>query len=565
MLHPLAEQGEFWRRIVPAAGGGRAFFGLSFSNGLGVEIPFVHDEYAGFSLFDDEVGDFFILHGDAILGVENVEDNVSAGDGVFAALYAKKFDGVADATSLANSGSVNEEVAFLLAIGLDGERHVDAVASSAGNGADDDSLAFVEGVDDGGFADVGSSYDGEFPRFGLGSGLGFCLRMENAGGFQGFVDSAAKFRKSSSVDRRNWKDCFKTQPAEFAGGQGAVWIVGFVGRNDDGLARTSQSPGHFGVQGENAVSDADDEDEDGCRFNSDFSLVHGCVGNSVLSVFSIQEADAAGVHEDERFSAPIHHCAEAVSCDSRTVVDDGDALSDHSVEQGGFADVRPPHNCDDAIHEGHFGGKGGFPEEKSAPGQGQNALAKAWAFVPSCESVIGRFAEDESEGILKRFGFAFGLVLLCYVLIYGCDRHLRFKNGPWELHFSRESDGTPRLVINQAALGITNVTLRLEGEIVRLDPTLVRFEDSEAVKIPYGKFEGSEAVKIPYGKVLGFYRSYLPGMIRLDLFGHEVEIRQRALILNFNEREWQSGEVISLKPEQKWRAVAARQKEEERP
>ena len=179
--------------------------------------------------------------------------------------------------------------------------------------------------------------------------------------------------------------------------------------------------------------------------------------------------------------------------------------------------------------------------------------------------MIGRFAEDESEGILKRFGFAFGLILLCYVLIYGCDRHLRFKNGPWELHFSRESDGTPRLVINQASLGITNVTLRLEGEIVRLDPTLVRFEDSEAVKIPYGKFEGSEAVKIPYGKVLGFYRSYLPGMIRLDLFGHEVEIRQRALILNFNEREWQSGEVISLKPEQKWRAVAARQKEEERP
>ena len=166
--------------------------------------------------------------------------------------------------------------------------------------------------------------------------------------------------------------------------------------------------------------------------------------------------------------------------------------------------------------------------------------------------MIGRFAEDESEGILKRFGFAFGLVLLCYVLIYGCDRHLRFKNGPWELHFSRESDGTPRLVINQAALGITNVTLRLEGEIVRLDPILVQFQDSEAVKIPYGK-------------VLGFYRSYFPGMIRLDLFGHEVEIRQRALILNFDEREWQSGEVISLKPEQKWRAVAARQKEEERP
>ena len=190
--------------------------------------------------------------------------------------------------------------------------------------------------------------------------------MGNAGGFQGFVDGAAEFRDSASVDRGDREDCFKTQPAEFAGVQGAVWIVGFVCRDNDGLARTSQSTGHFGVQGENAVSDADDEDEDGCCFNGDFGLVHGCVGNSVLSDFSVHEADAAGVHEDDRFSAPIHYCAEAVSCDSRSVVDDGDALSNHSVEQGGFADVRPSHNCDDAVHGGHFGGKGGLSEEKNA-------------------------------------------------------------------------------------------------------------------------------------------------------------------------------------------------------
>lgn len=169
MLHPLAKQGKFrWQVIPAAAGGGRgAFFGLGFPNGVGVEIPFVHGEDAGFSLFDDEVGDFFILHGDAVLGVEDVENDVGAGDGVFAALYAEKFDGIADAPSLANSGGVYEEVAFLLAVGLDGKRHIDAVAGSAGNGADDDSLAFVKSVDDGGFADVGTPNNGEFQRFRL--------------------------------------------------------------------------------------------------------------------------------------------------------------------------------------------------------------------------------------------------------------------------------------------------------------------------------------------------------------------------------------------------------------
>ena len=289
MLHPLAEQGKFcWRTFLTAAGGGIvAFFSLGFPNGVGVKIPFVHGEDAGFSLLDNEVGDLLILHGDAVLGIEDVKDDVRSGDGVFATLYAEKFDRVADAPALADSGGVDEKVAFLLAVSLDGEGHVNAVASRAGNGADDDSLAFIKGVDDGGFADVGTSDDGEFPRFGIGSRFGFRWRMENAGSFQGLVDGASKFRDSSSVYRRDRKDCFKTQPTKFAGVQGAVWIIGFVCRDNDGLARTSQLPGYFGVQGENAVSDADDEDEDRCRFNGDFGLVHGCVGNGVLSDFSV--------------------------------------------------------------------------------------------------------------------------------------------------------------------------------------------------------------------------------------------------------------------------------------
>lgn len=163
MLHPLAEQGKFRRRMASAAGGGIvAFFGLSFPNGVGVKVPFIDGEDAGFSLLDNEVGDFFILRGDTVLGVKDVKDEVRSGDGVFAALYAEKFDGVTNAPSLANSGGVDEEVAFLLAIGLDSEGHVDAVTSCAGNGADDDSLAFIEGVHDGGFANVGASDNGEF-------------------------------------------------------------------------------------------------------------------------------------------------------------------------------------------------------------------------------------------------------------------------------------------------------------------------------------------------------------------------------------------------------------------
>ncbi|MCS1408049.1 MAG: hypothetical protein M2R45_01214 [Verrucomicrobia subdivision 3 bacterium] len=164
---------------------------------------------------------------------------------------------------------------------------------------------------------------------------------------------------------------------------------------------------------------------------------------------------------------------------------------------------------------------------------------------PSCHIPNGmgeRFTEYKSEGILRHFGIAFGLALLCYILFYSCDHHLRLRKGPWELNFSSETDGTPKLIINQPKLGIANVTVRLEGEAVQQKPALIRFT--------------GPGVDIPYGKILFFDTTYLPGTVTFDLFGHEVEIMSRTLILNFEEHPWQSGEVVSLKSEQKWRAVA---------
>jgi hypothetical protein len=61
----------------------------------------------------------------------------------------------------------------------------------------------------------------------------------------------------------------------------------------------------------------------------------------------------------------------------------------------------------------------------------------------------------------------------------------------------------------------------------------------------------------PFGEIIFFDTTYLPGTVTLDFFGHEVEIMGRTLILNFKEHPWQSGEVITLKPESKWETVAS--------
>lgn len=153
-----------------------------------------------------------------------------------------------------------------------------------------------------------------------------------------------------------------------------------------------------------------------------------------------------------------------------------------------------------------------------------------------------RFAEAKSEGILKHFALAFALAIGVYVLGYGCDRHWRLRKGPWELTFKSEADGTPSLVINQPAVGVTNVVIRIAGESISQAPANVRFSEPRN--------------EVPFGEILFFDTTYLPGTVTLELFGHEVEMMSRTLVLNFNEHPWKSGEIITLTPEQRWREVA---------
>ncbi len=162
-----------------------------------------------------------------------------------------------------------------------------------------------------------------------------------------------------------------------------------------------------------------------------------------------------------------------------------------------------------------------------------------------------RYGESKSEGILKHFAIAFGLAVLCYVSFYSCDSYMRLNKGPWELTFKTEADGTPNLVINQQSLGITNVTLRVIGESV-----------SQPVKTV--KFTGP-GTEVPFGEVVFFDTTYLPGTLTLDLFGHEVEMMGRTLVLNFKEQAWKTGNVLDLDPAMKWREIAKTNQVEQLP
>ncbi len=124
--------------------------------------------------------------------------------------------------------------------------------------------------------------------------------------------------------------------------------------------------------------------------------------------------------------------------------------------------------------------------------------------------------------------------LAAYFLLFRWDGELRTSRGPWELEFSSHPDGSPRVRIDQASLGISNVVLRVEGVRTGLEPRTVSFD--------------GPGVRIPFGQVVFFDTTYLPGTLTLDLHGHLVELMGRCLVVNYREIAWEPGAEIVLRP-----------------
>jgi hypothetical protein len=140
--------------------------------------------------------------------------------------------------------------------------------------------------------------------------------------------------------------------------------------------------------------------------------------------------------------------------------------------------------------------------------------------------------EPTSTSAWRVFAIPALLALVGYVLMYGCDRHLRVRHGPWQVTFNRAPDGTPTVRIDQSGLGISNVVVRFEGEVLPpLQPPLpaqVRFDDPDR--------------GLPFG-ILAFHDlMYQPGTVVLHCFGHEVQMLPKAIYLDRESRPWKSGE-----------------------
>jgi hypothetical protein len=147
----------------------------------------------------------------------------------------------------------------------------------------------------------------------------------------------------------------------------------------------------------------------------------------------------------------------------------------------------------------------------------------------------GLNATPRKLNVLWHFLAAFLLAAIVYSSVFFIDHQLRTRRGPWEVTFTAQPGDPPRLTINQAGLGLSNVHIEFPGEVADTVQEKVRFHSPEQ--------------PVPLGRVVYEDLTYLPGVVTLELFGHEIELLPRVLYLNRQAQPWRSDVTIPLLPE----------------
>ncbi len=135
-----------------------------------------------------------------------------------------------------------------------------------------------------------------------------------------------------------------------------------------------------------------------------------------------------------------------------------------------------------------------------------------------------------------RFGGVFLGALVLYGVVYYWIEHRRTAKGPWTVTFTQESSGVPQLIVQQPKLGISNVQIRFLGAGALTNATQsLRFDSPRAV--PYA---------VPFGTCVYEDLTFLPGSVVFQMFGHQIELLPRVLIIDQREDSWMPNSTTIL-------------------
>jgi hypothetical protein len=137
----------------------------------------------------------------------------------------------------------------------------------------------------------------------------------------------------------------------------------------------------------------------------------------------------------------------------------------------------------------------------------------------------------------RHFIVAFVIALLGYMLVYHWIENRRTRKGPWQVTFTNNPAGTLAVIINQPALSISNVQIQFPGGVITNQQSPITLLFNQPRPVPYD---------VPFGKCVFMDTTFQPGTLTFQLFGHEIELLPRVLVLDRQEHAWKSGEIVAL-------------------
>ena len=137
----------------------------------------------------------------------------------------------------------------------------------------------------------------------------------------------------------------------------------------------------------------------------------------------------------------------------------------------------------------------------------------------------------------KSIVIVFAVVFALYLGGFWGLEYLRNHKGPWEVAFAANSNSFPSINVRQPALGVSDVKLLFHGESATNASGTIRFDAVEKDAL--------------FGEVIYEDLTFLPGVVTFNLFGHEIELMPRVLVVNKTEIPWRSGATIDIWPTNK--------------
>ena len=138
------------------------------------------------------------------------------------------------------------------------------------------------------------------------------------------------------------------------------------------------------------------------------------------------------------------------------------------------------------------------------------------------------------DGLFRHLAAAAILAVVFYIAAFAWIEHRRVAKGPWEIVFISDGAGRPSLWISQAALQISQRLSFPDDQVARTNlAELVKFREA--------------ATNLPFGEMLLQDPLYLPGTITMRLFGHQIEVLPRTLIVDKTEHPWKAGAEIAVR------------------